>query len=345
MAPDPSWVWIAPALLLAVILEYVLQQISIGRWDRMVPVLLVLAASLALSVVHPEGKEGWGVLLLAVIVAFTALVPLPVFSYALDHMSRLVAALIATAVSLAVIFLLSPGPETGLGWSLAGALGIQGAAAWPFAGLGLFVYGLFTAGIGYALALFIDEIADRMSSVFSGFVFGAILLLLGLGLGEAVVGGLLAFALLQYIRIVPDKGIHMLLIFPAIAIALAVSAFTQAHPEVVGSEAFVLPVLVPAVAVITPFVLLEPQVLTRREGIGVVLAGLIALPVISLVITRSPTVEGLNAFGPLHAAPMAFDPALVQWGILYLEVVLISLAFYLIVVMGLAALRRPSRQF
>jgi hypothetical protein len=340
LAPDPSWVWIAPALLLALVLELVLERVSVGRWNRIAPVLLVAAACLALYAVPPTAGEGPGYLLLAVIVALTALVPLPAFSYALDHMSRLWAILVAATVSLVILFLIVPSPETGLGLFLAASLGVQGAAAGPLAGLGLFVYGLFTAGMGYALALFMDEVSDRMSSFFSGLVFGAILLLVGLGLGEAVAGGLLAFCLLQYVRFMPEKGIHMLLLFPVVGIAIALTAYTQAHPELVGSEIFVLPVLVPAVAAITPFVMLEPQVLTWREGIAVVLAALVSLPVVSLISTRSLTVAGLNAFGPTYAAPLAFEPALLQWGLLYAEVLLIALAFYLVVVMGFSALRR-----
>jgi hypothetical protein len=344
LAPDPSWVWIAPALLVAFVVEFVLQRSSIGRWDRIVPILLVATACLVLYVVPPAGSEGFGYLLLAMIVALTALVPLPAFSYALDHMSKLVAAMIAAAVSLAIIFLLVPSPETGLARLVLTLLGIHDAAVWPLVGIGLFVYGLFTAGMGYAFALFIDEVSDRMSSVFSGLVFGAILLLLGLGVGEAVAGGLLAFALLQYIRIPPEKGLHMLLIFPTVVIALVLVAYTQAHPGVPGSEAFLLPILVPAVAVITPFVMLEPSMLTWREGIATVVAALVALPVVSLVMTRDLSLHGINHFGPYYAVPLPFEQALLNWGIIYGEVVLIGLAFYLIAVMGFGALRRAKLQ-
>src|SRR5690606_28570194 len=128
------------------------------------------------------------------------------------------------------------------------------------------------------------------------------------------------------------------------ACALGVTAFAQANPGVVGSEIFVLPLLVPAVAVITPFVMLEPQVLTWREGISVVIAALVALPLVSLIATRNPTIAGLNAFRPTFAAPLAFEPALVQWAVLYGEVLMIALAFYLIVVMGFSALRRAKIQ-
>ena len=196
--------------------------------------------------------------------------------------------------------------------------------------------------MGYAFALFMDEVSDRMSSFFSGLVFGALLLLVGLALGEAVTAGLLAFALLQYVRFMPEKGIHMLLVFPVVGIALVLTAYTQANPGLVGSEAFLLPILVPAVAVITPFVMLEPQILTWREGIATVLAALVSLPVVSLITTRSLTVAGLNVFGPIYAAPLAFEPAVLRWLILYFEVLLIALAFYLIVVMGFSALRRAK---
>ena len=342
LAPDPSWVWIVPALLLALVLELVLERISIGRWDRIAPLMLIAAACLALYAVPPTGSEGLGYMLLAVIVALTALVPLPAFSYALDHMSRLWAVLIAAAVSLAIVFLIAPSPGTGLGTFLAASLGVQGPGVWPLAGVGLFVYGLFTAGMGYAFALFMDEVSDRMSSFFSGLVFGGLLLLVGLPLGEAVAAGLLAFALLQYVRFMPEKGIHMLLVFPVVGIAIVLTAYTQATPGLIGSEAFLLPILVPAVAVITPFVMLEPQILTWREGIAVVLAALVSLPVVSLIMTRSLTVAGLNAFGPIYAAPLAFEPAVLRWLILYFEVLLIALAFYLIVVMGFSALRRAK---
>ena len=134
----------------------------------------------------------------------------------------------------------------------------------------------------------------------------------------------------------------MLALFPVVAGALVVTAFTQASPEVVGSEGFIIPLLVPAVAVITPFILLEPQVLTWREGIAVVLAALVALPVVSLIRTQSLTPTGLNVFGSVYAAPLAFEPALLNWAILYLEVLLIALAFYLIVVMGFSALRKAK---
>lgn len=292
----------------------------------------------------PTGGEGFGYLLLAVIVALTALVPLPAFSYALDHLSKLVAAMIAATISLAIVFLLVPSPETGLARIVVTLLGLQGAAVWPLVGLGLFVYGLITAGMGYAFALFVDEISDRMSSLFSGLLFGAILLLLGLGIGEAVAGGLLAFALLQYVRIPPEKGLHMLILFPTVLIALVLVAYTQAHPGLAGSEAFLLPILVPAVAVITPFVMLEPAMLTWREGIATVIAGLVALPVVSLILTRDVSLHGINHYGPLYAVPVAFEQAVLNWAVIYGEVLLITLAFYLVVVMGLGALRRAKLQ-
>lgn len=306
------------------------------------PVLLAVALSLLLYVVPPVGHEGPGILILALIAGLAVLVPMPAFAYALDHMSRATAAFIASVVSFTILFLLVPSPLTGLGRIVASALGLEGPAAWPVAGVALLLYGLLTAGMGYAFALFIDEVSDRMSSLFSGLIFGALLLLAGLGVGEAVAGGLLAFAVLQFIRMPPEKGLHMLVLFPVVVGALAVTAFAQAHPEVVGSESFVLPLLVPAVAVITPFIMLEAQVLTWREGIGVVLAALVALPVVSLVMTRSPTIAGLNIFGPTFAGPLAFESALLNWLVLYGEVLLIALAFYLIAVMGFSALRRAK---
>jgi hypothetical protein len=342
LAPDPSWVWIAPALLVAPVLELVLERSAIGRWYRVVPVLLAVALSFLLYIFPPTVHEDPGLLVLALIAGFAVLVPMPAFSYALDHMSRAVAALIASLISFAILFVLVPSPLTGLGRVAADALGLEGAAAWPVAGMALFLYALLTAGMGYAFALFIDEVSDRMSSVFSGIVFGGLLLLVGLGVGEAVAGGLLAFALLQFIRMPPEKGLHMLVLFPVVLIALAIVAFAQAHPEVVGSEIFVLPVLVPAVAVITPFIMLEPQVLTWREGIAVVVAALVALPVVSLIATRTLSEEGLNIYGDTFAAPLAFEPAVVQWLVLYGEILLIALAFYLIAVMGFSALRRAK---
>ncbi len=306
------------------------------------PVLLAVALSLLLYVVPPVGHEGPGILILALIAGLAVLVPMPAFAYALDHMSRATAAFIASVVSFTILFLLVPSPLTGLGRIVASSLGLEGSAAWPVAGVALLLYGLLTAGMGYAFALFIDEVSDRMSSLFSGLIFGALLLLAGLGVGEAVAGGLLAFAVLQFIRMPPEKGLHMLVLFPVVVGALAVTAFAQAHPEVVGSESFVLPLLVPAVAVITPFIMLEAQVLTWREGIGVVLAALVALPVVSLVMTRSPTIAGLNIFGPTFAATLAFESALLNWLVLYGEVLLIALAFYLIAVMGFSALRRAK---
>ncbi len=281
-------------------------------------------------------------LVLAMIAGFAVLTPMPAFAYALDHLSRAAAAFIASVVSFAILFLLVPSPLTDLGRIAASMFGLDGAAAWPVAGVALLLYGPLTAGVGYAFALFIDEVSDRMSSLFSGLLFGFLLLLVGLGIGEAVAGGLLAFALLQFVRITPEKGVHMLVLFPIAAGALAVTAFAQANPGIVGSESFVLPLLVPAVAVITPFIMLEPQLLTAREGVAVVLAALAALPVVSLIATRSPTVEGLNTFGPTFAAPLAFEPALMSWVVLYGEVLLIALAFYLIVVMGFSALRRAK---
>ena len=278
-------------------------------------------------------------LVLALIAGLAVLVPMPAFAYALDRLSRSSAALVASAVSFAILFLLVPSPLTGLGRLAASSLGLEGAAAWPVAGMAFLLYGLLTAEMGYAFALFVDEVSDRMSSLFSGLVFGSLLLLAGLGIGEALAVGLLAFALLQFVRIAPEKGVHMLVLFPLVAGVLAVTAFAQANPGVVGAEGFVLPLLVPAVAVITPFILLEPQVLTAREGIAVVLAALAALPAVSLITSRSPTVDGLNTFGPTFAAPVAFEPALISWLVLYGEVLLVALAFYLIVVMGFTALR------
>ena len=342
MAPDPSWVWIAPALLVAPLIELLLERSAIGKWYRAVPALLAVALSLLLYVYPPVGEPGPGTLILALIAGLAVLVPMPAFSYALDHMSRAVAALIASLVSFAILFVLVPSPLTGLGAALAAALGLQGAAAWPMQGLALLVYGLFTAGMGYAFALFIDEVSDRMSSVFSGFFFGALLLLAGLAVGEAVAGGLLAFALLQYIRMPPEKGLHMLILFPVVVVSLALVAFAQANPSLVGSEAFVLRVLVPAVAVITPFIMLEPQVLTWREGIATVLAALVALPAVALVATRTLSIDGLNIYAEAFALPLAFEQALVEWLILYGEVLLIALAFYLVAVMGFTALRQAK---
>jgi hypothetical protein len=307
-----------------------------------VPLLLAIALSFLLYVVPPLGREGPGILVLALIAGLAVLVPMPAFAYALDHLSRAAAAFVASAVSFAILFLLVPSPLTGMGRIAASVFGLDGAAAWPVAGMVFLLYGLLTAGMGYAFALFIDEVSDRMSSLFSGLLFGFLLLLAGLDIGEAVAGGLLAFALLQFVRITPEKGVHMFLLFPIAVGALAVTAFAQANPGIVGSESFVLPLLVPAVAVITPFIMLEPQVLTAREGIAVVLAALAALPVVSLIATRSPTVEGLNTFGPTFAAPLAFEPALMSWVVLYGEVLLIALAFYLIVVMGFSTLRRAK---
>ena len=344
LASIPSWTWIAPALLVAPALEIILERSAIGRWHRVVPILLAIGVSLVLFIVPPDVSGGPGLLLLALIAGLAALVPMPVFSYALDHMARATAALIASAVSLVILFVLVPSPLTGLGRLAGDALGLQEAAAYPVVGLGLLLFGLLTAGMGYALALFIDEVSDRMSSSFSGFLFGGLLLLAALGVAEAVAAGLLAVSVVQYIRFPREKGLHMLLLFPVVACALGVTAFAQANPGVVGSEIFVLPLLVPAVAVITPFVMLEPQVLTWREGISVVIAALVALPLVSLIATRNPTIAGLNAFRPTFAAPLAFEPALVQWAVLYGEVLMIALAFYLIVVMGFSALRRAKIQ-
>jgi hypothetical protein len=324
------------------VLELVLDRSAIGRWHRLVPVLLALGLSLLLYVFPPVGTEGPGILILALIAGLAVLMPMPAFAYALDHMSRSMAALIASAVSFAILFVMVPTPLTGMGHAAASALGLEGPAVWPVAGVFFMLYGLLTAGMGYAFALFIDEISDRMSSLFSGLLFGGLLLLAGLALGEAVAAGLLAFALLQFIRMPPEKGIHMLVLFPVVVGALVVTAFTQANTILVGSEIFVLPLLVPSVAVITPFIMLEPQVLTWREGIGVVLAALVTLPVVSLITTRSLTVAGLNVFGSVYAAPLAFEAALMKWVILYGEVLLIALAFYLIVVMGFSALRRAK---
>jgi hypothetical protein len=136
----------------------------------------------------------------------------------------------------------------------------------------------------------------------------------------------------------------MLLLIPVVIAALIVTALAQANHGVPGSEIFVLPILVPAVAVITPFVMLEPQILTMREGIATVLAALVAMPVVSLIASRSLSIAGLNMYGTYFAAPLAFEPALFQWGIIYLEVLLIALAFYLIAVMGFSALRRAKVQ-
>ncbi len=334
----------APALLVAPVILLVLERSATGRWAQFVPLLLAFACSLALYVIPPVGREGAGFLILAMIAGLAVLTVLPAFSYALDHMSKAWAALVASGVSFAILFVLVPDPLTGLGRLIADAAGLQGVAVWPVAGLSLFVYGLLTGGMGYAFALFVDEISDRMSSMFSGLVFGGLLLLAGLGIGEAVAGGLLAFALLHFLRLAPEKGIHMLVLFPVVVGAFAVTAFAQAHPEVVGSEIFVLPILVPAVAVITPFIMLEPQVLTRREGIGAVLTGLVALPVISLIASRSLTVGGLNIFVQAFVQPLAFETAFMAWLLLYFEVLLIALAFYLIVVMGFSSLRRTRVQ-
>lgn len=334
----------APALLVAPVILLVLERSATGRWAQFVPLLLAFGCSMALYVAPPVVRDGPGFLLLAIIAGLAVITVLPVFSYALDHMPKAWAALIASVVSFTILFVLVPDPLTGLGRLMADTVGLQGPAVWPVAGLGLFVYGLITGGMGYAFALFVDEISDRMSSLFSGLVFGGLLLLAGLGVGEAVAGGLLAFALLQFLRLTPEKGIHMLVLFPVVLGALAVVAFAQAHPEIIGSERFVLPVLVPAVAVITPFIMLEPAILTRREGIGTVLAGLVALPVISLIASRSLTVDGLNIFGPAFAQPLAFEPAFFSWLLLYFEVLLIALAFYLIVVMGFSSLRRARVQ-
>ena len=325
------------------VLHLALRRSVTRRWQQLVPVLLAVAFSLALYAVPPAGREGAGFLLLALTGSLAALVALPVFAYALDRLSSTTAVLIASAVSIGLLFLLAPTPVTGLGVLVANLLGVGAtAAAWPIAGLALFLFGLLTAGIGYALALFVDEIADRMSSIVSGLFFGVLLLLAGLAIGEAVAGGLLALALLQYLRIVPEKGVHMLLLFPVAVGALAVTAFTQANHGMAGSEGLVLPLLVPAVAVLVPFILLEPQVLTRREGIAVVISALLAFPLVSFVLTRQMEVAGLAAFGPLYAGTLAFEPALVAWGVVFFEILLISLAFYLVVVMGLSALRRPT---
>ena len=278
------------------------------------------------------------------IASLAVLVALPAFAYALDRLSRTTAVLVSSAVSVGLLFLFASTPLTGLGVLLAALLGVDPAAAWPIAGLALFLFGLLTAGVGYALALFVDEIGDRMSSIVSGLFFGTLLLLAGLAIGEAVAGGLLALALLQFIRIVPEKGVHMLLLFPTVAGALVVTAFTQAYPGMVGAEAIVLPLLVPAIAVLVPFVLLEPHILTRREGIAVVVSALVTLPLVSFILTRQMELAGLNAFGPLYAETLAFEAALVRWGLVFVEVFLVSLAFYLVIVMGLSALRRPASQ-
>lgn len=331
-----------PAVFVAPVLELVLERSAIGRWHRLVPAIFALGLSLLLYIIPPVGSEGTGTLILAMIASLAALVVMPAFSYALDHMSRAVAAFIASSVSLTILFLMVPSPLTGMGRAAATVFGLEGSAAWPVAGVGLLLYGLLTSGMGFAFALFIDEVSDRMSSLFSGLVFGGLLLLAGLGIGEAVAGALLAFAVLQFIRMPPEKGIHMLVLFPVALGALAVTAFTQANPGVVGSEIFVLPLIVPAVAVITPFIMLEPQVLTWREGIGVVLAALVALPVVSLITTRNLTVGGLNVYRQVYAAPLGFETALLKWATLYGEVLLIALAFYLIVVMGFSALRKAK---
>ncbi len=344
LTPDLSWIWFAPVVLVPPVLYQALQRSVTERWQQLVPLLLTFAFSLALYAAPPTGRDGVGFLLLAVIASLATLIARPAFEYALDRLSSTAAILVASAVSIGLLFLFASTPLTGLGVLLAGLLGIEAAVAWPIAGLALFLFGLLTAGIGYALALFVDEIGDRMSSIVSGLFFGALLLLAGLAIGEAVAGGLLALALLQFIRIVPEKGVHMLLLFPAVAGALAVTAFTQAHPGMAGTEAIVLPLLVPALAVLVPFVLLEPQVLTRREGIAVVVSALVTFPLVSFILTRQMTIAGLNAFGPLYAETLAFEAALFRWGLIFVEVILLSLAFYLIVVMGLTALRRAKVQ-
>ncbi|HOV66767.1 MAG TPA: hypothetical protein PLI31_00210, partial [Methanoregulaceae archaeon] len=184
-------------------------------------------------------------------------------------------------------------------------------------------------------------IADRMSSLVSGLFFGVLLLLATLMIGEGVLGGLLALALLHLVRLVPEKGIHMLLLFPVTAGGLVVTAFAEGAQGLVGSESLILPLIVPALAVITPFILLEPRVLTRREGVGTVVCALVALPVVSLLQGWQTPLATLNAFGPAFAERLGFEAALFRWGVLYVEVLLIALAFYLLVMMGLAAYRRP----
>ncbi|KAF5058051.1 hypothetical protein DSECCO2_350450 [anaerobic digester metagenome] len=343
LMPDPSWAWFAPAVLVPPALYLVLKRGVTERWQHVVPVLLAVACSLALYAVSPTMREGVGFLLLAVTASLATLVALPAFSYALDRVPRAAAVLVATAVSLVLLFLLVPTPLTGLGTLISGIAGTEDPASWPIAALALFLFALLTSGIGLAFMIFVDEIADRMSSIVSGLFFGILLLLASLAVSEAVLGGLLALALLQFIRFVPEKGIHMLLLFPITAGVLAVTAFTESNPALIGSESLVLPLLVPALALIAPFVLLEPQVLTRREGVGIVACSLLALPAVSLLQGRQPGIASLNAFVPAYGEHLAFEPALLHWGVLYVEVLLFALAFYLLVMMGLSAYRRPTR--
>ncbi len=330
-------------MLVPPILYQVLKRGVTERWQQIIPVLLAIACMLALYAVSPTGREGAGFLLLAGLVSLATLVILPAFSYALDRVSRTMAVLVAGAVSIVLLFIFVPSPLTGLGTLLSGIAGIETHGSWPIASLALFLFAMITSGIGYALVLFVDEIADRMSSIISGFFFGMLLLIASLFVGEAVLGGLLALALLQFIRFVPEKGVHMLLLFPVIAGAVTITAFAQSAPMLVGSESLVLPLLVPAVAVITPFVLLEPRELTRREGVGTVACSLLALPVASILQGWGQGTLSLNVFGSLFSEPLAFEPALLRWGVLYAEVLLVALAFYLFVMMGLSAYRRPVR--
>ncbi len=339
--PGPSWIWFAPAVFVPPVLVQLLDRGVTERWRQVVPVLLGLACSLALFAVPPAGREGYGFLLLAVTVSLAAPVTLPAFSYALDRVSRTTAVTIAGAVSLFLLFSFLPSPLTGLGALLVNIGGIAGPVTWPITSLVLFLYALLVAAIGHALVLFIDEIADRMSSLVSGLFFGVLLLLATLMIGEGVLGGLLALALLHLVRLVPEKGIHMLLLFPVTAGGLVVTAFAEGAQGLVGSESLILPLIVPALAVITPFILLEPRVLTRREGVGTVVCALVALPVVSLLQGWQTPLATLNAFGPAFAERLGFEAALFRWGVLYVEVLLIALAFYLLVMMGLAAYRRP----
>lgn len=341
MIPGPSWAWFAPAVIVPPVLYMVLGRGVTERWQQVVPVLFAIALSLALYAVPPAGREGAGFLLLAVTASLATLVSFPAFSYALDRISRSMAVLVAGLVSIVLLFILIPTPLTGLGVLISGVAGIGAPASWSVASLALFLFALLTSGIGYSLVLFIDEVADRMSSIVSGLFFGLLLMLASLVVGEAVMGGLLALTVLQFIRLVPEKGVHMLLLFPVTAGAIALTAFTESAPALVGSESLVIPLLVPALAVIAPFVMLEPRVLTRREGVGTVLCALIVLPTVSILQEWNLEVAALNRFGAIFTEHLAFEPALLRWGVLYIEVLVIALAFYLLVMMGLSAYRRP----
>jgi hypothetical protein len=345
LAPTPSWLWFALAALLAPLLSIGIDRSVLGRWRRLIPVFIVLVLLSVLPLLPPTEDGGLGVLVLALIASLGAVVVFPAFDYALGRFSRPAALLASAGISIGILFVLAPSPVTGLGSLLVSVLGLQGAATLLVVGFAFFVFSLLTAGIGFAFVLFMDEIADRMSSVVSGLLFGALLLIAGLGVGEAVAGGLLAYALLHYIRIAPEKGMHMFLLLVLVAGSIVLTSFADAYPQIAGVEAVILPLLVPAVAVITPFVLLEPQNLTRREGVATVLSALAAFPVVSLISSRAMDVPGLNAFFPLFAEPVAFETALLRWSAVYIEVLTVSLAFYLIVVMGLSALKRPSSPY